>query len=226
QEILSRVAVHHQKIIDLPNTVRKPFFEEKTIMPEIKNAYINNFVLLYIGDTGLRRGLKTAIHAVQILSKTITNLKLVIVGKNSTDTILKKLVDDLNINEFVDFLGWKDPKYFSSYILSSDICISPLHRNLHHDTTYANKIFQYMSFAKPILVSNATAQQNIVQNHKTGLVHKAEDVKDFSNQVLTLYKNDDLRKELGSNGANFVKTQFLWEHRAQKLIHLYDHLLN
>ena len=46
--------------------------------------------------------------------------------------------------------------------MASAVCISPLLRNLHHDTTYANKIFQYMALAKPLLVSDATAQKNII----------------------------------------------------------------
>jgi glycosyltransferase involved in cell wall biosynthesis len=225
-EIVNRVFVNEDKIIALPNTVRKEFFEDKTIFPEIKNQYINNFVLLYIGDTGLRRGLKTAIQSVRTLIKTIPNLKLVVVGKNSTDAILKKLVYDLDINDYIDFLGWKDPKFFSSFILLSDICISPLHRNLHHDTTYANKIFQYMSFGKSLLVSDATAQKNIVEQHKTGLVHKAKDVDGFSDKILELYQNEALRKEFGENGKKFVRNKFLWQHTSKKLIHLYDTLLS
>ena len=178
-EILKRIPVHANKIIEVPNTVRESFYINPTILPEIVNQYSNNFVFLYIGDTGLRRGLYTAIKSISFLKNKIENIKLVIVGKNSADIVLKKLVKELNIEEYVDFLGWKDQSLFQSYILSSDICISPLHRNLHHDTTYANKIFQYMSFAKPLLVSDAIAQRNLVEKNNTGLVHKEKDVSDF-----------------------------------------------
>lgn len=226
QEIISRVKIEDSKIIDLPNTVRKEFFENDNVFPDIEKTYANKFVILYIGDTGIRRGLKTAIKATKQLSTEIKNLKLVIVGKNSTDAVLKNLVTELGVTDFVDFLGWQDPKYFSSYILSSAICISPLHRNLHHDTTFANKIFQYMSFGKPLLVSDATAQKNIVENRKTGLVHKAEDVNDFTQKVLELYKNKDLRDEFGKNGLDFVRNDFSWEQRSKKLLHLYENLLD
>jgi glycosyltransferase involved in cell wall biosynthesis len=225
-EIVQRTSVLEDKIIVLPNTVRKEFYENTTVFPEIENQYIKKFVLLYIGDTGLRRGLKTAIKATKTLIETIPDFRLVIVGKNSSDAILKKLVDDLGVNDYVDFIGWKDPKYFSSYILTSAVCISPLHRNLHHDTTYANKIFQYMSFGKPLLVSDAIAQKNIVENHNTGLVHKAEDVKDFTEKILDLHHNEALRKEFGQNGQKFVRDEFQWEHTSKKLMNLYDTLLS
>lgn len=226
KEIIKRVQINADKIIDVPNTVRKDFFTKHSIFPDILDRYANHFVLLYIGDTGLRRGLQTAIKSLVFLSDKIPNIKLVVVGKNSTDTILKQLAKDLKVEKYVDFLGWKDPKYFSSYILSSAICISPLHRNLHHDTTYANKIFQYMSFGKPLLVSDATAQENLTENCKSGLVHKAEDVNDFADKTIQLYRNEALRTKFGENGKDFVRNKFSWEQTSKKLIHLYDNLLN
>lgn len=225
-EILRRVDVNADKIIDLPNTVRIDFFENTISFPQINKQYAHKFVLLYIGDTGIRRGLKTAIQATKKLSKVIENFKLVIVGKNSSDTILKQMVKDLNIESYVDFLGWKDPKYFSSYILSSSICISPLHRNLHHDTTYANKIFQYMSFGRPLLVSDATAQKQIVEKANSGFVHKERDVEDFITKTLELHQKEALRNELGDNGKHFVRDEFSWEQKSKGLINLYDNLLN
>ncbi|MBU3011842.1 glycosyltransferase family 4 protein [Polaribacter vadi] len=226
KEINKRVQINADKIIDVPNTVRKDFFTKHSTYPDILNRYENHFVLLYIGDTGLRRGLQTAIKSLVFLSYKIPNIKLVVVGKNSTDLILKQLAKDLKVEKYVDFLGWKDPKYFSSYILSSAVCISPLHRNLHHDTTYANKIFQYMSFGKPLLVSDATAQKNLTENYKSGLVHKAEDVNDFADKTMQLYKNEALRTELSANGKGFVRNKFSWEQTSKKLIYLYDNLLN
>jgi glycosyltransferase involved in cell wall biosynthesis len=149
---------------------------------------------------------------------------LVIVGKNSSDTILKKLVKDLQIAPYVDFLGWKDPSLFQSYIVSSAICISPLHRNLHHDTTYANKIFQYMSLAKPLLVSDAIAQRKLVEKVACGLVHKERDSEDFSNKVVALYKSKPLRLEFGESGKKFVQNEFSWEQTSKKLINLYNNM--
>jgi glycosyltransferase involved in cell wall biosynthesis len=223
-EILKRVDVKANKIIEVPKSVREIFYKNTKPLTKITHQYAGKFVLLYIGDTGIRRGLKTAIKSIKLIKNQIKNIKLVIVGKNSSDPILKKIVKDLQIESCVDFLGWKDQSLFQSYILSSDICISPLHRNLHHDTTYANKIFQYMSLGKPLLVSDAIAQRRLVEKNNTGLVHKEKDAQDFSDKVLTLYKNEKLRIELGNNGKEFIENKFSWEQTSKKLVHLYDNL--
>ena len=222
QEVIQRTNIHPEKIIVVPNTVRRSFYEDHQIDKSIIKKYKNDFVILYLGDTGIRRGLLTAIEAMPNLKKKIDNIKLVIVGSNSSDPILKQKVADLSIQNAVDFQGWQDVKLFPSYILASTICISPLYRNVQHDVAYANKLFQYMSFSKPVLVSNATAQKNLVEKIKSGLVHKERDNKDFEDKILELYHNKDLREKMGANGKKFIENEFCWEKASTKLIELYQ----
>ena len=83
-----------------------------------------------------------------------------------------------------------------------------------------------MSLGKPLLVSDAIAQKKLIEKTKSGLVHIEKDVEDFSNKILILYSDDNLRKELGENGKKFVSNDFSWEQTSKKLINLYDTLSN
>ena len=223
-EIILRVKKAPENIVVVPNTVRKSFYQNPEIHQEIINKFNDKFVLLYIGNTGLRRGLETAIDALVKLKNDIPSILLVIVGKSSDDMFLKKKVAMLQLEDVVIFEGWQDQSLFPSYIEASEVCISPLHRNQHHDTTYANKVFQYMSFAKPILVSDATAQKNLIDHTKSGLVHIEKDVKDFADKVLLLFTDENLRTKYGENGKRFIEEEFCWEMTSKKLINLYDEL--
>lgn len=224
EEIVKRVGKFIKNIVVVPNTVHKTYYKKAKVQQEIIEKYKNNFALLYVGDTGIRRGLQTAIEAISVLKDKIPMIKLVIVGSNSSDIFLKQQVEDLNIKKYVDFEGWQNENLFPSYIMASSICISPLHRNLHHDTTYANKIFQYMSFAKPLLVSDATSQKNIVEKAQAGLVHEAENIEDFVEKVLELYHVEVARTKFGENGKAFIENDFYWEKTSEKLIELYANL--
>ena len=219
-----RLPLEKDKLVLVPNTIRKTFFEDYKVNETIIKKYQSNFVILYLGDTHLRRGIQTAITALLKLKDTIPEIKLVIVGKNTSDIILRKQVKDLQLEQFVDFEGWQNVSLFQSYILASEICISPLHRNLQHDVAYANKIFQYMSLAKPLLVSDAIAQKKLVEKVACGLVHKERDSKDFSNKVLALYKSKPLRMELGESGRKFIQNEFSWEQTSKNLINLYNNM--
>ncbi len=212
------------KIVIVPNTVNKSFYTDAVLDKNILDRYKDKFVILYLGDTGLRRGLLTAIEAVNTLKSKIKNLKLVVVGSNSSDNILKEQVEKYGLEKLVDFEGWKNVNLFPSYIEASHIGISPLHKNKHHDTTFANKIFQYMSLAKPVLVSDAIAQKNLIEKTKSGLVHQEKNIEDFTNKVLKLYHDKELRKQLGKNGKQFIENEFVWEKVSQSLINIYKEL--
>lgn len=223
-EVIQRTGVSKNKIVLVPNTVQKEFYTNAKIHNSILNKYKNNFVILYLGDTAIRRGLLTAIKAMPQLIKKIPNIKLVIVGSNTTDFILSDEITKLKLDNYVDFEGWQNVALFPSYIKVSAICISPLYRNIQHDVAYANKLFQYMSFGKPLLVSNAIAQKKLVEKVNSGLVHKEKDASDFAEKVLKLYENKELRKELGINGKYFIENEFNWKKTSEKLIDLYKNI--
>jgi glycosyltransferase involved in cell wall biosynthesis len=224
EEVVGRTKISNDKIVLVPNTVHQSFYRDAVIDNLIIEGYINDFVILYLGDTGLRRGLQTAIEALVILKKKIPNVKLVIVGKSSTDAILKQQVIDLKLEDYVDFKGWQDVSLFPTYIVSSSVCISPLHRNIQHDVAYANKLFQYMSFKKAVLVSDAIAQKNLIERTNSGLVHLEKNPQDFADKILQLYADQDLRERLGRNGKQFIEEEFCWEKTSEKLIALYENL--
>lgn len=221
KEIIERTKIKSNDIGVVPNTVRESFYNENKDLVIERNTQ-KDFILLYIGDTGERRGLKTVIRSIPRLVENIKNIKLIIVGKITNN--LKEEVISLKVDKYVKFEGWQEESTFLNYIKESDICLSPLHRNIHHDTTYANKLFQYMSLGKPLLVSNATAQKNLIEKINAGLVHSEKNVEDFESKVLELYKNEVLRNKLGQNGKNFVRNEFTWDKTSKELINLYNNL--
>ena len=83
-----------------------------------------------------------------------------------------------------------------------------------------------MSFAKPVLVSDAIAQKNLIERTLTGLVHEERNADDFTEKIMRLYEDESLQKELGENGKRFIEEEFCWEKTSKKLIQLYDQLKN
>lgn len=219
-----RFTKEKEKFILVQNSVTSGFYTNYEVDQTLVDKYKKNFVLLYLGDTHLRRGLLTAIKSLPILSNKIPNIKLVVVGKSSTDPVLKNEVKNLSLEKYVDFEGWQKMYLFQSYILASDIGICPLERNKQHDVAYANKLFQYMSLGLPVLVSNAKAQEKIVLEYKVGLVHKEKDPEDFAAKVLSLYSNPEMTSDMGMQAKKAVKNKFSWEQTSKELITLYEEL--
>jgi glycosyltransferase involved in cell wall biosynthesis len=222
QAYVDRLSIEAKKIVVVPNTVRRAFFSDYDTDDAILAKYSGHFTLLYLGETGLRRGLLTVLTSVRSLVSEIPELKFAIVGKSRFDPTLHNYVRDNPLQDYVEFEGWQDFRTFPSFILASDVGLCPIHRNPHHDTTYANKIFQCLSLGRPMIVSDCPAQMHLVREHRCGLVFEDRNVPDFTSQVHRLYREPDLREQLGESGRRTIREQLNWEQTSTELVELYD----
>ena len=204
-ELVKRCKVDQKKVVVYPNTVKQSFYLDKQLDEELKRTYSKNFVLIYIGNTSERRGLETVIDSLPSIKKKIKNIKLIIIGKSSYDNALKHKIEKLDLLSCVDFIGWKKEDELYKYLMVSKLGLSPLHRNKHHDTTYANKLFQYISFGLPVICSNSTAQSELVDSYKCGKVFKQKNNTDFERVVVSIFNNKKEYELLRSNCFKAIK---------------------
>ncbi len=221
---LKEIKVEASKFRVVPNTVRKAFYKESEIDNAIVERYKDNFVLLYVGDTGVRRGIETILLAMKQLIPKIPSIKLVVVGENPADSEWKKIVKENGIEGHVDLEGWQSFKLFPSYIKAAAIGVCPIHKNIHHETTFANKIFQYLAFGNPIVVSDCKAQQNVVEKYECGIVFKDRDITDYVNAILALYNSKELYNKQSVNAQIAIDKHLNWGVVSQDLISLYEEL--
>lgn len=223
-EAVRSAGILPEKVVVLPNTIHPEIFLTYPIEEAILQKFRGTFNLVYVGDTGLRRGTADLIRALPLIKQKVPNVKLILVGKSSEDVTLKKLAFDLSIQESISFEGWQDVSLFPSYIQSANVCVSPLHRNLHHDTTFANKLFQYMAMGKPLVVSDCPPQVRVVEEARCGLVHMAANAEDIASKIVQIYSDDDEARKMGKNGREAVFQQYNWNITSNALISHYQAL--
>lgn len=226
RDIISKVSDSGNKIFVVPNSVKPSEFLSYPIQTTIEEKMRGTYNIVYIGDTSIRRGTDTAIRAIDRLRNEMPLIRLWLVGKSSADHELKKLADDLDLNAFIMFEGWQQPSLLVSYMHNASIGLSPLKRNRHHDTTFANKIFQYMVSGKPVLVSDCPAQAEVISDEQCGLIFKADEADDLAEKILELYRNEGLAKQMGERGRRAVFDRWNWDKTDRELVALYSNRLS
>ncbi len=176
--------------------------------------------LLYIGDTGERRGLGTAIAALDLLRDEM-ELELHVLGTGSFQARHEEDIRARGLEDRVHLHGWVHPSKFAAHLDRAHVGICPIHRNPHHDTTYANKIFQYMSFGLPLLVSDCPAQMRVVEQYDCGRMHKAEDVEDMAQEIAFMFADEARFEKWSRNALAAVSTDCNWESAAEKFTERY-----
>ncbi len=204
---------------------------EKLLNFEIDKNIIeknNDFIIFYFGAIAERRGIFTLLKALKILIKKHNNIKVLLIGPvdNADKSKLNTFLNDNTLKKHIIQYNWKDIKYLPSYIFISDVCVSPLVKNPQHESGIANKVFQYMLFEKPLIVSNCKPQQKVVEEEKCGLVFNSEDEKDLAQKIEILYNNEKLRIEMGENGKRAVLEKYNLKSSSKRLIEMYEEIEN
>jgi glycosyltransferase involved in cell wall biosynthesis len=223
KDYVSRYGVKEQKVFAVPNWPDMDVLESFETDPTIIEKYKDKFMFLYFGDTGTRRGTKDIIETAALL-KDNPKFHFVIIGNSQEQEQLKKRIENLNLKN-VELTGYIPFNKIISYIKASKAGLCPFHKNLHHDTTYANKLFQLMYFGRPIISSNCTAQQIIIEKEKCGYIFTSGDVKILSEKIveLSLLSKKDY-DDMGRNGRKAVISKYNLENGHKSLINLYNSL--
>jgi glycosyltransferase involved in cell wall biosynthesis len=210
------------KITVVYNTPQLDAMTTQTIREDIAQRYKKNFTIVYSGIVSSERGLETAIEAMQILSSSIPNAKLVIVGGGPSEQALRELTIQSGLQSCVEITGWMDHNLLPSYVAAADVCIVPHPANPFIDTTMPNKLFEYMAMSKPVVVSDAKPLARIVHECKCGAVFTSGSAESFAEAILHVRTNGH---DYGEHGRQAVREKYNWETSSQTLIDLYKRLI-
>ena len=179
--------------------------------------------LLYIGDTGERRGIMTALEAMASDLR-LAEVELDVLGTSSFQPQLESYVQDMGLVSRVRLHGWVSPDVFSAFLEKAHIGICPILRNPHHDTTYANKVFQYLAYGLPILLSDCPAQVAVVEQWSCGGVHEAGSADSFADALCAMTQDARTYEALSTAGLQAFQTQLNWESATTELLGFYGSL--
>jgi len=216
-----------EKITVVMNAEDLDEFDNLEIDRSLVTKYENNFVISYIGGFGPHRGIDTAIKSMPQILKEIPDAKLLLVGGKGSEEYekeLKKLCEELKIENNVEFPGWVDFSYVPSYIALSNVCLVPHHASGHTNTTIPHKLFQYMAMRKPVIVTDCKPLKRLVEECDCGIVVPSGDYNEMAEAVIRLYKDKEYARKLGENGRRAVEEKYNWENEAKKLCELYKRL--
>lgn len=180
-------------------------------------------VLFYFGGIAKRRGVYTLLRAHQNLLERGYDVKLLLIGpvdKAEKNQFLRAIEKGVKAKTVI-YHEWKEMTDLPSYIRASDICFSPIVKNPQHESGIANKVFQYMLFERPVVVSNSKPQQEVVEQGKCGLTFVSEDAGDLTEKTAWLLDHPEKAKEMGRNGRQLVKTTYNSKAMAKNLIDMY-----
>jgi glycosyltransferase involved in cell wall biosynthesis len=178
------------------------------------------FKLGYAGTLGIANALNYLIDAVHFIKE--SNIEIHLLGNGPEKKALIEMVKDKNITNV--FFHDAVPKDEVGVFLSK---MDALYIGWHFSKIYrfgisANKLFDYLSSAKPIIHS-VNAGNDPVYEAKAGISVPPENPEEIANAILKIYKmSQSERNELGQNGRAYVEKYHSYEQLAKQYEYLFS----
>ena len=121
-----------------------------------------------------------------LIKKGIINISVDFIGEGPSDKYLKQLASDLNINEYVNFLGNKDRNYIYKYICGYNLLVQP---SLYEG--FGLTIIEAIAAGIEVLVPDIDGPLEIIEKIGYGHKFKCGNAEDCALKLYEIYSNRD-----------------------------------
>jgi glycosyltransferase EpsD len=157
-----------------------------------------DIIILYIAEFNLGKRHEFVLESLPNLIKQSSEIKVLFAGGGVLLEKLKKRATELNVNKYVNFLGFRQD--IGKLIKITDIGISTSNRE-----GFGLGVAEILSYNIPVVVSDIRGHNEIVKNGINGYLFDVNSHKKFIDSIVKLVKNEALRKKMGERGRDSVK---------------------
>ncbi len=157
-----------------------------------------------IGTVCLLEERKGMMDLVEALAHVVENIRPVtcwVIGEGPLKPVMIRRLNELGMESFVRFLGWRDdiPKIMSQL----DVFVLPSRRE-----SFGLVFLEAMASRCPIVATRVDGIPEVVADGVTGLLIEPRDVEQLGKALVRLLRDEDLRKAMGEAGRRRVGERF------------------
>ena len=185
----------------------------------------NKFLIVIHGAMLKRCGQDVAIRAIDLIKEKIPNIQLNILGYGEYEPELKRLVSELNIEEYVRFYGFIPFLEMVKMVAKSDIGIVPMRKNAYSDLVHTNKMFEFIAMKKPVIISRTKAVEEFFGSDDSCLKYfESGNEQELAKCIISLYNSPATRTRMANNAfAKFESVR--WEIAKEDYCNIYEEIL-
>ena len=175
--------------------------------------------LIFIGRVAFEKNIDFLLHVAAKVRQIIPNVLLLIAGEGPSLSHLKKLAENLHLKNNVLFLGYLDrnKELLDCYACGDAFVFAS------NTETQGLVLLEAMALGVPLVSTAVMGTKDILAANKGALVCD-ESVEEFSNAVITLLQDKQLRAKLSAEALEYVQS---WsaQSMATKLLSFYEHVI-
>jgi len=173
-------------------------------------------IIVYPGSLNYHQGLDIAIKGIARAVGEVPEIEFHIYGEGPQKESLEELVYQLDIQETVIFKKFVAMDTIADLIAQADLGIVPKRADSFGNEAFSTKILEFMALGVPAIISRTTIDkyyfnESIVKFFKPG------DSEDLAKCIVSLIRDEPLRRQLRANALEYVKINNWRVKKAQYL---------
>lgn len=206
--LITKKNIPAHKIIFIPNGADLDIFQPGEQNNWVREQYGigNKFLVTYMGAHGVANHLISLLKVAKAC-KDHKDIVFMLIGDGMEKPMLQEYAAKHGLNNVI-FVPSQPKKMMPDFCNASDVCTAILKKVDTFKTVYPNKIFDYMSCSKPILIGIDGVARQLVEESGSGYYVDPEAPEDFRRKIMELYHDEALRTRLGQQGYEFVQKHF------------------
>jgi glycosyltransferase involved in cell wall biosynthesis len=180
---------------------------------------IDGLMLMYVGNLEPYQGIELLLESFSLVLKATEKADLVIIGGQVSDVCrYQQKAHHLGIQRRVHFCGPRPLEHLGEYLAEADILVSP--RISGNNTPM--KLYSYLDSGTAILATALPTHTQLLDGQVAMLAEPSP--KAFSEAMLRLIEDKNLRQKLGHAGKKLVEEHYSYRVFREKLTGLFDWL--
>lgn len=211
--------VNPKKIIVIYNGVEPERFPWRKSLGVLEERLIKKEpVLGYFGVIGYGKEVDSLIESFPLVLVQFPMAKLLIVGEGKDKPLSQRRVQELGIENNVQFLSWVAD--ITEIMPAFDIFVLPSKAE-----GMPWSVLEAMACAKPVIATAVGGIPEAVENGKTGILLPDSKPESIAQAILSLLKDPERAVNMGRAGRKRIEENFTAFHEIQKMEELYDSLI-
>lgn len=156
----------------------------------------DDFICICTGELNKNKNQKRLIEMIPKILVHIPNFKLLLAGNGPERENLINLAKELNVEKYIQFLGYRTD--LENYVAIADVAISVSIRE-----GLGINLIEAMACGKPVIGSDNRGHREFIRNGENGFIVKSDT--EIVKYIATLFQNKNLRIELGRTAEKTAK---------------------
>lgn len=183
--------------------------------------------IAYCGTaSNTKDGVDELIKAFYLVTKTHSDVKLMIIGKTPQNDEANKnleLINNLGLKEKVIFTGIVSFHDMPQLLKNAEIMALDRPDNMQAKYGFPTKLGEYLLSGNPVVVTAVGDIPYYLENGVSALIVPPSDATSFSQSLIWILDNPDKAKIIGENGRKVAMAFFNSQIESEKII---DHFMN